>query len=303
MQKPFQPSLFEQIELLDPVLDQGVDPVAASVSSTVVAASVSSTLSEPTPPARLSEIQEAITRDLIQKSTESQIFISPSKTLSSDERVTIYIDDYWGRVLESLTEDFPLLEAYLGEETFEEWITSYLQSVGSRQASLFPLGDRLESFFHAEYTRHDRVVVLDMIRYEWARDLAFFAPHLPALIPSELPRDAQDALTSTPLIFQPHVSVVMMSHDILSWSKTKSGRPKEHRKCVLVYRHEQAIKEEIISYPVFCLLKELQSGVSLEQVFDRLETSLKKTELTQLGNQIQYWFSFLVKNQLLSCKK
>src|ERR1700722_9090102 len=58
-------------------------------------------------------------------------FIKPNKDLSSLERLEIYNQQYWIRLLESLEEDFPGLQTILGSEKFDSLCIAYLMEYPS----------------------------------------------------------------------------------------------------------------------------------------------------------------------------
>src|ERR1700721_2353191 len=110
-------------------------------------------------------------------------FIKPNQKLNSFERLEIYNQQYWYRLLESLQDDFPGLNAILGHKRFEKLITAYLTIYPSRLYSLNPLGKNLPSFIKAEpqLTAPDLDLAYDMASFEWAEIKAFDAPAKPIL--------------------------------------------------------------------------------------------------------------------------
>ncbi len=72
--------------------------------------------------------------------------ISRSKALSSVERLSIYANAYYARLLECLGEEFPVLKQTLGEETFETFAFAYLQTYPSQSYTLNQLGANFAAF-------------------------------------------------------------------------------------------------------------------------------------------------------------
>jgi Putative DNA-binding domain len=117
--------------------------------------------------------------------------IKPNDRLSSFERLEIYNRQYWFRVLDAFSDDFPGLRAVLGDRRFNKLAQHYLTDCPSRSFTMRDLGSRLESWLrkHPEYagtikssrgdmpeprgkpaaphaSRHQ--LALDMVRLEWA---------------------------------------------------------------------------------------------------------------------------------------
>jgi len=113
---------------------------------------------------------------------EAEAIIKPNDRLSSLERLEIYNRQYWFRIIGSLYDDFPGLEAILGENRFEKLSQAYLQDCPSRSHTLRDLGARLEGWLeqHPEHAGRHLSLALDMIRIEWANIEAFDAAELPS---------------------------------------------------------------------------------------------------------------------------
>src|SRR6266481_4072955 len=73
-------------------------------------------------------------------------FIKPNDRLTSFERLEIYNKQYWFRLLSGLMEDFPGLQAILGNRRFEQLSKAYLQDCPSRSFTLRNLGRSLEGW-------------------------------------------------------------------------------------------------------------------------------------------------------------
>jgi len=71
-------------------------------------------------------------------------FIKPNDRLTSFERLEIYNRQYWWRLMSSLAEDFPGLQAVLGNRRFEALCKAYLVARPSRSFTLRNLGRDLE---------------------------------------------------------------------------------------------------------------------------------------------------------------
>jgi hypothetical protein len=101
--------------------------------------------------------------------------IKPNDRLTSFERLEIYNRQYWFRVLDGFSEDFPGLRAILGDRRFDALAKSYLTDCPSRSFTMRNLGSRLESWLrkHPEHAPGRHQLALDMVRLEWAEIEAF----------------------------------------------------------------------------------------------------------------------------------
>src|SRR5260370_12336750 len=79
-------------------------------------------------------------------SRHAATFIKPNDRLTSFERLEIYNRQYLWRLMASLAEDFPGLQAVLGNRRFEALCKAYLTERPSRPFTLRNLGRDLETW-------------------------------------------------------------------------------------------------------------------------------------------------------------
>lgn len=84
---------------------------------------------------------------------ELEQVVGRSKNLSATERLGIYANAYYARLLEVMRESFPVMVRALGAETFDAFAFGYLQSYPSRSYTLDHLTDHFVEFL--QQTRPD----------------------------------------------------------------------------------------------------------------------------------------------------
>src|SRR5215472_5422591 len=139
-------------------------------------------------------------------------FIKPNDRLSSFERLEIYNRQYWFRVLASLQEDFPGLQAIVGPLRFERLCKAYLVDCPSQSFTLRNLGSRLESWLqrHPEQIRPRAALALEMVRLERAEIEAFDGAAEPVF-------ESADLLTTDPdprFRLQPYLQLLRFSYPV-----------------------------------------------------------------------------------------
>jgi hypothetical protein len=143
----------------------------------------------------------------------AETFIKPNDRLTSFDRLQIYNQQYWWRLLASFGEDFRGLRAVLGERKFDRLATAYIDALPSRSWTLRNLGERLESFLreHPELTAPRERLALDVARVEWARTVAFDGPSRRPLDPQRLAgRDPADVFVK----LQPYIVFLELAHPV-----------------------------------------------------------------------------------------
>ena len=104
--------------------------------------------------------------------------IRRSKNLTAHERLSIYANAYYARLLECLAECFPVLRRTVGQEVFNDFAFGYLQRYPSRSYTLSRIGDDFARYL--DETRPDRGeegktpevswpdFLIDLADFEWA---------------------------------------------------------------------------------------------------------------------------------------
>ena len=238
--------------------------------------------------------------------------IKPNDRLTSFERLQIYNQQYWFRILSSFGEDFPGLRSLIGERRFERLSVAYLNECPSISFTLRDLGSRLEAWLgkNTEYVKGVERIALDMVRLEWAEIEAFDG--------GEIARLAMDASTqlsgNTVFRLQPHLHLLDLaypvddlllhirgievkndaaSNAVLNFPRpTKVRRaslPRAKRVYVAVHRLNNSVYFKRLTRDGFALLGALREGKTLEQA---LEVSLlrRRRDVDRVGTQLREWF-------------
>jgi hypothetical protein len=139
-------------------------------------------------------------------------YIKPSATLTSFERLEIYNRQYWFRVIDAVSEDYPALSAIVGPKRFDALIHAYLSENPSTSFTLRNLGKGLPAWLaqHPEHTGRRHALAVDAARVEWACVEAFDGISLPPMTESA----AHLASSGTTLALQPHLQLLRLSYPV-----------------------------------------------------------------------------------------
>lgn len=169
---------------------------------------------------------------------EAESIIKPNDRLTSLQRLEIYNRQYWFRLLGSLNDDFPGLQAILGERRFEKLCQAYLLECPSRSHTLRDLGKRLGTWLkkNPEYAGRHLQLALDMTHLEWANIEAFDAEEHPPVTNDELLDQNPSELR---LRLQPYLKLVATSYPVddiriavkdgVTWTPTASNAVRSNR--------------------------------------------------------------------------
>jgi hypothetical protein len=106
--------------------------------------------------------------------------------LSAAERLDIYANMYFYRLLDVLRADFPALVKLVGDAAFHNLTTDYLLRHFPTHYSLRYAGAQLPGFVAAHALALERPYLGDLATFEWALVDAFDAPDAPCLTRAEL---------------------------------------------------------------------------------------------------------------------
>jgi hypothetical protein len=213
-------------------------------------------------------------------------FIKPNDKLSSVERLEIYNQQYWYRLLDSLREDFPGLHAVLGEDRFVELSVAYLDKYASNSFTLRNLGSRLYQFAREDFglfSAKEKGLILDMIIFEWSEIEAFDGSRKEPLDGKALEGCSASQIM---LELQPHMSVLALeyavdefllnmkksSHERTLVSATggreiknvRRKRPKKENIFVVIHRQGNTVYYKRIDRVGYMVLSAIKSGACLK---------------------------------------
>jgi len=139
--------------------------------------------------------------------------IKPNDRLTSFERLEIYNRQYWFRVLDAFSDDFPGLRAVLGDRRFDALAKHYLIECPSRSFTMRDLGSRLESWLrkHPRYAPGCLQLALDMVRLEWAEIETFDSASEPPITTAAL---AGADPASLRLRLQPYIRLLDLRYPV-----------------------------------------------------------------------------------------
>lgn len=238
--------------------------------------------------------------------------IKPNDRMTSFERLQVYGQQYWFRIMASLSEDFPGLRSLIGERKFEKLAVAYLNECPSESFTLRNLGSRLEAWVrkHPEYIAGLDRVAIDMVRLEWADIEAFDKLELPRFTADDSAKLDGD----TVFRLQPHLQLLDLAYpvddllfrirgidaksDAVSNAVLKFPRPSRIRRSSLprpgkvylaVYRLQGAVYFKRLTRDAFTLLQALGEGKTLAKA---LEISLVRSRrsVDRLRVQVEEWF-------------
>jgi hypothetical protein len=139
-------------------------------------------------------------------------YITPNSQLTSFERLEIYNRQYWFRVMDAVSSDFPALAAVLSSKLFNALVLAYLRENPSTSWTLRDLGGKLPQWLasHPELTGKRHRLAVDIASLEWAYVESFDRKQMAPLSSD----DMQVLGPETRVALQPHIQLLELAYPV-----------------------------------------------------------------------------------------
>jgi hypothetical protein len=238
--------------------------------------------------------------------------IKPNERLTSFERLEIYNRQYWFRILDGLSDDFPGLRAVLGDRRFDALAKHYLTDCPSRSFTLRDIGSRLESWLrkHPKYAPGRHQLALDIVCLEWAEietfDGASEPPVTTAVLvgadPARLHLRLQPYIRLLDLHYPVDDLLLAVKHEAAGDMASNAIEERQKRKKVsavarlkptpvylAIHRLENTVYFRRLAREEFIILKSLHSGCALERAIVAAFRG-SKIPASERPQQVAAWF-------------
>lgn len=238
---------------------------------------------------------------------EAWDYIKPSQTLRPAQRIEIYNQQYWWRLLSIMHETFPLLTRLFGYHDFNQTIAfPYLQKHPPVHWSLNELGEHLVLWVTQNYHRSDKCLVTDAAEIDWAYNRCFLAEEYPPLNidNSSDPKNISNLLECT-FYLQPSIYLFSYDYDLFNfrmeflkqdpeyWIDNDFPELNKSKAWFVLFRtFRKDLMWDEISEAEYQLLSRFESGSSLEEACQWLEVQnneLFNAASANIHTWIQAW--------------
>jgi len=197
--------------------------------------------------------------------------IAPSPQLRSEERLGIYQQQYWWRLLKILQEHFPSLVRLFDYKEFNQKIAEpYLIECPPNDWFLSRLGSDLPQWLSKTYREKDAPLVLNLAYLDEAYNSLPFAEKIKAHSFSQ-GSDRKLFLQSFVHLFQFNVDLFDFRTKLLETEEFPELKRSAKKRFFVLFRYQEGNHYEEISSSLFKLLLRFQKGASLGDVVPLLE--------------------------------
>jgi hypothetical protein len=226
--------------------------------------------------------------------------IAPSRALSSHERLDIYAQAYYARLLECLREEFPALRHAVGDEAFDALAFGYLQQHPSSSYTLADLGSAFPDYLQATRDPADGdwpQLLIDLARLERTYSEVFDGPGCergPQLTAADLQAIPPEHWPQARLQMAPCFRLLELSYPVHEFATAVRNRtgdrevplPAAARTLLAITRRDYVVRRYPLSETQHQLLAALASGETIESAI----ASVADAAGEDLGNALHTWF-------------
>jgi hypothetical protein len=251
---------------------------------------------------------EAQTQIQLQQA-ELTLFIPSTATQSSLERLEIYAQAFYARLLECLREEYPAVKQALGQELFHQFALEYLQQYPSRSYTLGQLGNNFPQYLAESrpvaevqdaHGMHWAEFLIELARLERTISDVFDGPGLeeePGLEPDQLLAIPAERWPYMRLEPAPCLRLLAFKFPVNDYytafrQQQAPAMPEPAETFVAVSRREYVVRRHPLTKMQYLLLKAVEAGESLSMAIGRAADGAPyefETSARQLGGWFQHW--------------
>lgn len=240
---------------------------------------------------------------------ELEAVVRRSRNLTAAERLSIYANAYYARLLECLGACYPVLKRALGDEVFDSFAFEYLQRYPSRSYTLDRLGENFARFL--DETRPERETagavdwpdfLVDLATLEWTIAKVFDGPGVegqPLLTPEALQSFPAERFAEARLAPVVCLRLLSFRYPVNAYytaarqaedgEEIPIAEPAEER--VAILRRDYVVRRYPLTASQHALLERIQAGATLGEA---ITAAAAASELDDdaLAAELRAWFRF-----------
>jgi hypothetical protein len=227
--------------------------------------------------------------------------IAPSQSQSSAERLAIYSQAYYARLLECLRAEFPVLCEAIGQDLFDRFAVGYLQSHPSRSYTLGLLGANFAAYLRDTRPKSDDTgwpdFLIDLATLEWNFSEVFDGPGVegqPLLDAREMQSLPAELWPEARLVPVPCLRLIALEYPVQQLYRAIRQRqpaaPCEPRATWLaISRREFVVRHYELTCPQYQLLSDVLAGRCVGDAICRAADSVPG-DFDAFARDLQAWF-------------
>jgi hypothetical protein len=204
--------------------------------------------------------------------------IEEAAPLSTYDRLDVYANAYFYRLLESLAADYKTVHRVLGEEKFHDLVAHYLMRYPSHSPNIGDLGEAFPEFIKGYPLSEQFPFLHELATLERAIMECLFTHHLPALDVSSFQTKSEEEWAAARFVLDPAVRLMSVQWPVDTLWKSREqpeplelpGAPDPAPRHLLLYRDDNWVGVSAVDVRPWTALHMLRSGMPLGAVCEAL---------------------------------
>ncbi len=171
------------------------------------------------------------------KRNPKKLPIVGDKKLSAADRLDIYANMYFYRILDSLKEDYPMIHKIIGDSRFHNLVTDYLLKHPSTYFSMRDVGKQLARFLKKHALIKSWPYLSDLAKLEWGIIEAFDAKNNEILTENDLTQLKPEDWGTLQLVLVDSAEIIHLDFELAPLLKKKPPKKiNKNKNHILVWR-------------------------------------------------------------------
>ena len=231
-------------------------------------------------PERYIEPQPRLLRSIVESSVASQ-----------EERLSVYAEAYFSRLLEAMENDFPRVAEALKED-FPIVCAAYLEIHPSTSPNIENIGGKFPQFLKTYSFTSAMPYVHDLARLEWAKIESFYALDSERVSPESLRGISDVAWSGAKFDLCSSLRILSLDYSVNTLLASETEKVKKEKTFILIQRQNDWPVVTRLEKNEYLVLSFIQEGECLGSIFSKIRGS-EPAEVTG-------WFSTWIQSGLIS---
>jgi hypothetical protein len=214
------------------------------------------------------------------------------KKVGAKKRLGIYADGYRLRIIEALANAYPKLQAFLGDQLFNQTARAYIDAYPSHYRNMRWVGDEMDT--HLRKTLSQHVVAAELAAFEWALGLAFDAEDAPILQLQDLADIPPEAWGELHFAFHPSLQLLDLDWNVIPiWQALDADEtppePQQIHELCLVWRSDMNSHYRTTEALEHKAVQNVMAGATFASLCEDLFTTLGDDATLQAAQYLSTW--------------
>ncbi len=243
----------------------------------------------------LKEIQQALQDSLMGKDQQISDIIVEPRGMTVEDRLRVYHNDYYLRLLDALKDDYACLHKHIGDDQFNAIISDYLEAYPSTTFSIREIGLNLPKFLTEQEANP---ALVELAKFESTMILSLFSKDANILDMDTLGNIPPEQWGELKLNLHPSLRMLNCQYNTLDfWLAYDNNKPIEsvlldEPTLNLVWRYENEAYFRSLAAEQAILIHAIAAGEIFSDLCEKMLEYFDEEEVVQwVAGALQTWIS------------